>query len=153
MQRNAWLLTLSNQQTLAIAQQQVVEYLSHIDAVQVPDCHPRCDQVLLWRDHVLPILGAAGGQPHHSHLLVAAYVRNLNGRNHAERIALALAEPPAAIRVEDDCQCDPTADQLAYWQDAIRACFLHDGQPVAIVDFASIGATDANRHDELLLAS
>ena len=138
MQPNAWQLTLTNRLSLAIAQPQVVEYLSHVDAVAIPDCHERCAQVVIWRGHVLPVLGATHHQLHHEHLLVVAYVTRNGGTSRAERIALSLLRAPEALVVTDEQQCEPDTEQLAYWGDAIQSCVLKDGEPVAIVDFAAL---------------
>jgi len=140
MQRNAWQLTLSNRQPLAIAQEQMVEYLSHVDATAVPDCHERCAQVVVWRGHVLPVLGAVGQQLHHEHLMVVAYVSQENSTPKAQRIALSLLQTPEALVVTDEQQCEPSEEQQAYWGNSILACVLKQDEPVVIVDFAASGA-------------
>ncbi|MGC1510418.1 chemotaxis protein CheW [Ketobacter sp.] len=136
MQRPAWLLTLSNHNTLAIAQQQVVEYSTGLSAHHVPDCSFQCHHVVLWRNTVLPIIGIGSKNAINNvpHLLVISYVHSLgNGL-----IALSLTQPPQAINVSDQDQCSPQDEQVEYWQGAVAACFQHDENVIPIVDFGKL---------------
>jgi hypothetical protein len=141
MQRPAWLLTLSNLNTLAIAQQQVVEYSTGLPAQHVPDCSPQCHHVVLWRNTVLPLIGVDANDEINNllHLLVISYVHPLgNGL-----MALSLTQPPQAINVSDNDQCEPQDVQLQYWHGAVAACFQHEEHIIPIVDFGKLAASAA----------
>ena len=140
MQRSAWHLILENGQHLAIAQQQVLEYLHQVDAIQVPDCAQRCQQILLWRNHMVPVLGVADDVTRHSHLLVILFQ---NGP-HTDYVALALTSPPGSILVRDGDQCEAADTQTAYWQDALQCCIELENAKIALVDFAGLGNTEAS---------
>jgi len=134
-ERSAWLLHLEDGQSLAIARQQVIEYLAKVESRWVPDCHPQCSRILLWRDQVLPLLGVEKGRRgRHEHVLVIGYVDAENSTL-THRIALSLCQPPIDISVRDLDQCTPADSQTDYWRGAITACFAHQDAAVPIVDF------------------
>ena len=131
MQRCAWHLVLINQQSLAIAQEQVVEYVGASECRWVPDCSELCDHIVLWRDQVVPVLGLQHHATHCQHLLIVAYEGGL--------VALALARQPESIVVRDEDQTVAAEQQLEYWGTGILACIQLAGQPLPIVDFARLG--------------
>ena len=138
-ERGAWLLRLEDGEALAIARQQVIEYVANVVSRWVPDCHPRCSRILLWRNQVLPLLGVAkGAHSHHAHVLIIGYLDSARA-DITHRIALGLQQPPLDINVRDLDQCAPAAEQALYWRGAIAACFAHQGAAVPIVNFNQLG--------------
>jgi hypothetical protein len=134
-ERHAWLLHLEDGQPLAIARQQVVEYLADVESRRVPDCHPQCSRIVLWRGQVLPLLGAGKGKRgKHAHVLVIGYV-GAGSDDTTYRIALSLFQPPTDVSVRDSEQCEPAAALADYWRGAIAACFNYQGEAIPIVDF------------------
>lgn len=142
MQRDAWYLTLTNKQTLAIAQQQVVEYLTGVQGYVVPSAHVDCDQVILWRKQMLPLWGlsqyrSATLQPVHRHVMVISY---LDESQTAQLLAISLASAPVLVTVEEGDVCNPTDQQKTYWKQALLSCFQCQGNAVPIVNFAALEA-------------
>ncbi len=140
MQRDAWCLTLQNGHQLAIAQKQVVEYLTHVDAITVPDCNEQCQQVVLWRDKIVPLWGSekiVDGITVQRHVLVVSFASG-NELQQTELLALNLKLPPVLVQVVDEDQCAPNEEQKQYWNKALLACFQYQGCPVPIVNFSSL---------------
>ncbi len=138
-ERGAWLLRLEDGEPLAIARQQVIEYLAGVVSRRVPDCHPHCSRIVLWRNQVLPLLGVGkGAHSHHEHVLIIGYI-DATHADTTHRIALSLQQPPVDIGVRDLDQCTPAAEQAQYWRGAIAACFTHQGEAVPILDFNRLG--------------
>lgn len=135
-QRNAWHLRLEDQTALVIAQTQAIEYLSQVDAVVVPDCHPRSGQVVYWRNNIVPVLGTLNQCPSIEHLLIIAF--NDATLEYPAYMALALQSPPTAITVHDSEQCAPSATQQAYWGDALCCCIKSHDEILPIVDFSHL---------------
>lgn len=135
MQRNAWLLTLENHHTIAIAQQQVVEYLHLKDAITVPASHPRCQQVILWRDRIVPLLGTDSHPTlRHEHVLVILYRHG----DQAQYLALSLQQPPVDVVVRDADQCSADLAQQTYWHDALLCCVQTNNGKAGLVDFSKL---------------
>lgn len=155
MQRDAWCLKLSNQQTLAVAQQQVVEYLTHVSACVVPRSNPDCNQVILWRDRVVPVWGAdpiadCTVTQQHVHILVISYLESVvqdesvakdGTEPNSALLALSLTMAPVLLSVCDDDRCQPSSSQLDYWQQSILACFQYQNNPVPVIGFSQLSRT------------
>ena len=141
MQRDAWCLRLTNQQTLAVAQQQVVEYLTNVSACLVPKSNPECNQVILWRDRVLPVWGTNSSSEYsaielHSHILVISYLDNaMVGDDKPQLLALSLSMAPVLLSVCDEDQCQPSPAQSDFWKTSILACFQYQNSPVPVINF------------------
>lgn len=150
MQRDAWSLTLADGHGLAIAQQQVQEYLSNISAHIVPGCRSHCQQVVLWRKKVLPLWGAekldaARSIQVHKHVLIISYQDlNADSIGQADWIAICLSKQPQLISVSDGDQCEPSAEQEEYWKYSLLACFRYLDEIIPIVDFSRL--TPSYRH-------
>ena len=151
MQCDAWCISLSNGQLLAVAQQQVVEYLTNVNACVVPHCNPHCNQVMVWRERVLPLWGIDGNHDsaitqHHAHVLVISYRDQQSAHQQpqtepqppGELLALSLSSAPLLISVRDEDQCLPAVSQQQYWRQAILACFQHQDKPVPVINFARL---------------
>lgn len=134
MERPAWHLILENQQAIAIAQQQVVEYLHQSGSILIPDCAERCQQVLVWRNRIVPLLGACSDNTIHQHVLIILYTRH----QRAETVALALQSPPQPVVVRNQDQCEPDLIQQSYWQAALQCCVQLNQRKIALVNFANL---------------
>ena len=134
MQRHAWHLELTDGHHIAIAKNQVIEYLSNQSGFPIPDCNKLCNQVIDWRQKILPILGCTNNNNTlHQHILIIHFSSNTDQKE--TLIALSLKSPPSLIQVDDSNACKPSDDLIQYWNSAILSCFEEKGVFIPIINF------------------
>lgn len=138
---DAWLLDFGYQIPGALGIREVIQLIDANDTIKVPQCHPACQSIKLWQEHMLPVVDLAcltttrrmGGDL----LAVVAY----QSRNEAttELGALLLHAPPQRILV-DDRDAIEAPSTLAAWSPIMLACFAREQKAVPILDLHAIFA-------------
>ena len=145
MQRPAWHLALSDGHNIAISQNQVVEYLSNQTSVIIPDCQDFCNQMIIWRQRILPVLGnSASNNNQHSHILIIHF--SSVSEQKTIMMALSLISPPSLISVDDEDACQPDKALSQHWRHAILSCFNQNGKATPIIDFHHLNMAGRPAH-------
>lgn len=136
MQRNAWHLILANTKSIAIAQTQIIEYLCNQTTFIIPDCSDWCNQVISWRQRILPVMGYLNShETQHQHILI---IHHQSSESDETLMALSLSAPPIMISVDDKKHCQPNQELSQFWHHSISSCFEQDGSPVPIINFSQL---------------
>ncbi|MDH3451749.1 MAG: hypothetical protein OEN20_04960 [Gammaproteobacteria bacterium] len=138
----AWLLRADDDVTFAVAQHEMIEYLTEARVQRVPLANPYCDHLALWRDALVPILDfprllrGAGVTIQRALSIVAYQPRALRP---LEYLGIWVDAPPSRIAVGDDQACDlPQAWHDVRFAPLALSCFTHDDQPVPILNLAQL---------------
>ena len=153
----AWLLNTSSEFYLATGEHELMEVLARPRTYRIPVTPEHCRQVIIWQDHLLPLLRPAflAGvvdivceQP--TFVAVAAW-QEAPGEP-LQYGALALAEAPVSIQVDPGPAIEPPPLNGGMKQEAIRdklllSCFKHEGKPVLVIDIKTLFTTAPARFD------
>lgn len=139
----AWIMEFSNGSQAAVGDLELVHVLP-----EAPDCFPLpgrpdyCHQVFLWEHQLVPLFdpgaypdGAPPGESGAAYFGIVRYRPGGSGRPSFG--ALALQGIPRRVEVADDLAC-ALPDHLSAWWRLVISCFMHDGQPVPVLDIARI---------------
>ncbi len=136
---HAWILTDLAGQRFAVANVEMVEYLTEAHIMNVPLSPDYCPAVMHWRERLLPIVfyhrlfapGAAVSELHH--IGIVAYQRHPG--EPLLHLAVVLNQAPYRVVVTDEenealpeCYRDPVHSPL------VRAVFSLDNAPVPVLD-------------------
>lgn len=132
--RPAWLLNLGHGLFAAIGHYHLVHLLQDAACQAVPRSPPYCQHVVVWQDHVLPVMDLAlrlQGRGTAPDRLLADNVSLLGITAFQPRPdqapeygALLLAEPARRIRVSDE-QAAELPSEWAAWRHLCHSCFKH----------------------------
>lgn len=141
---NAWLLDVGAGMQVAVADNEIVEYLRSPIIRTVPLTPPYCSSVVFWRDQqMLPLFNLALlTQPQFDtnteHLGVLAY--QARPKTPLRHIGIALYAPPEKILVRDDDACSWPEYYPEFWTTLTLALFTHNGMSTPILDIAGLCA-------------
>lgn len=142
---NAWLLHTSAGFHMATGEHELVEVIAAPKAHRIPATPPHCHQVIVWREHLLPLMrpavlaGRDGGAEQPRFVAIAAF-QEAPGEP-LQYGALALAEPPASLRVEPGPASEPPSLEGVHWDDLLVSCLEYEGKPVVILDLETLFTT------------
>lgn len=134
----AWLLVPQGLPSLAVADHEVIEYLSVVEARPVPMAPLHVGAVIFWRDCIVPLMNFAvlAGQTSAatSKTVLLGYQRE--PATPLSYIAIALRESPTRVVVDDETACPLPESNAEFWQHLAKACFFHAGVAIPIIDIA-----------------
>lgn len=138
----AWLLDVGGEYRLAAPAHLVVEYLLVLEIVPVPCTPVHCPGVLLWREHLIPVVDLAPllptpGTTGQRFAIVFAW-QDAPGQP-LEYGALVVHAAPSEALVTDDMAC-ALPDDAAVFGHIANACFMHAERRVPVLDVARLFA-------------
>ena len=145
----AWLLQVSAQFQLAVAELEMVEYVIQVKAHPVATAPYYCKHVMYWRNRFIPLLDChavvyQAPAPFTGKVGVVAY--QTAPKTPLRYVGLQLYDSPATIKVEDKQAC-AISEALAHFNPAIhRACFSHNKIITPILDIQAICSVQLARY-------
>lgn len=144
---DAWLLEVSPQVRVAVGIREVLQLLDWQDAHPVPLTPGCCQQVVFWREKILPVMDLSlrlGGSATGCNLLALVAYQDIV-RQSAGLGTLMLAAPPRRISVADTqaCPCPENLKELAL------AAFEFEKNVIPILDLAKVFAINPAGRDSL----
>lgn len=139
----AWLLEFSRIQIAAVGLHELVEVLSRPKLYHVPMATPRCHEVLVWRDQILPVVnfGAVSsedaGAPTVNGAVTAIAVYQTVPGEPLRHGALELSVMPKTITVADDMAC-ALPDSSSPLNELAISCFSYENLAVPVIDLTRI---------------
>ncbi len=139
----AWLLRAADDVSVAVAQHEMIEFVTDARVRHVPLANPHCNQLALWRDTLVPVLDLPRllhgvSTAAHSALGVVAY--QTRAQQPLQYLAIWIDAPPQRIDVGDAQACELPET----WHDVrplALACFSHAGTAVPILNLANVACT------------
>jgi chemotaxis signal transduction protein len=127
----------------ALPQHTTLEIVDHPKAVRVPGAAAHALGLLEWQGRRIALIDAAAllanaparAEPPRYALVVAMQAAPGSPIEHG---AVALDTLPHSTFVDDDAWCAPPAGER--WEAASISCFMHDTEPVAVLDSAKLFA-------------
>lgn len=140
----AWLLAAGEELQLAMAQHEVMEYLSTPQLHFVPTTPVHSCNVIFWRDQIVPVvdlveLSGLGGNADHSGVAILAYQEF--SKSPLMYVGLRVSTSPISIEVNDEDVCRWPEDGPELIGDLILTAFTHDGQTVGILNTSALCST------------
>lgn len=138
----AWLLRATGNMTLAVAQHEMIEYLTQARCQRVPLANAHCEDLAVWRDRLVPVLDFArlvtGGKGAARHALsIVAY--QPRAQQPLEYLGIWTDTAPSKITVSDDQACElPPAWRDERLQKLALSCFSHEERTVPILNLANL---------------
>ena len=139
----AWLLEFSRDQVAAVGLHEIVEVLSRPKLYHVPMTTPRCHQVLVWRDEIIPVVnfGAVPGLERDDTttggaVTAIAVYQTVPGEP-LRHGALELGIMPKTVAVADNMACALPESSSPINEIAI-SCFSYENVAVPIIDLARV---------------
>lgn len=139
----AWLLEFSRNRLAAVGLHELVEVLSRPKLYHVPMANPRCHQVLVWRDEILPVVdfgaedsmdstdSATGGA-----VTAIAVYQTVPGEP-LRHGALELSVMPKTISVADNMAC-ALPDSSSFINELTISCFSYENLAVPVIDLTRV---------------
>lgn len=148
----AWLLEFSRNQIAAVGLHEIVEVLSRPKLYHVPLTDPRCHQVLVWRDEILPVVNfgadansqdneAAGGA-----VTAVAVYQTVPGEP-LRHGALELSVMPKTITVTDNMAC-ALPGSASHVKDLAISCFSYENLAVPVIDLTLVFERPPSKHGD-----
>lgn len=138
----AWLIECDDSLTIAVGEHEMTEYIQEQECYPVPGSPEHCSRVLVWQDNIVPVmdigtLNGGAGEQVKPFLCVLAYQQEPMAP--LQHLALRVSSPPQRIQVEDEQACE-FPDELisSVLRPVALSCFLHEQQPVIVVDIARL---------------
>ena len=142
----AWLLEFSRRQIAAVGLHELVEVLSRPRLYHVPMATPRCHQVLVWRDEIVPVVnfgvvpGAESDDTTTGGAVTAIAVYQTVPGEPLRHGALELSVMPKTVSVADNMACAlPDASSLI--NELAISCFSYENLAVPIIDLTRVFET------------
>ena len=137
---NAWLLSISAQQKIAVAEYQMYEYILSADTADVPLTPPHCQQMLFWQERLIPKISLGlffenKTDSDKSYVIVAYQSAPKAPIQYA---GLPIIEAPIRIIVQDETATDLPESFNENLRSATLSCFLYEDQPVPILNIAAL---------------
>lgn len=135
---NAWMLDIGAGIKVAVAENEIVEYLRSPRVYQVPMTPRHCSSIVFWRgDRMLPLFDLAmltqpGFEASADHLGVLAY--QTAPKEPIRHLGIALQAPPQRIRVSDADACDWPEDYPESWKALTLALFAREDACIPVLD-------------------
>lgn len=150
--QRAWLLDFGHGFLAAVADHEMSQIRMEPSFNKVPFSPEYCDHVAIIGKYILPVIDLAvllGGEEckreEDPEVLGVAVYQEKQGAT-LEYIGLVMAAMPQSLNVADSQAC-PLPDDIPLWQDISLSCFVHEGNPVPVLDLAhlfSAAFRDAN---------
>ena len=135
---DAWLLDFGAGLRAAIGDRELFHILYRPDSYPVPRAADHCARVISWEGRLLPLWDlkrGLGGVASETDLVAVVGYRD--GEGGTAFGALRVNTPPQRIKADDADACGLPEDG-AGWRELSRSCFTRDGQPVPVLDLASM---------------
>ena len=139
----AWLLEFTRNQIAAVGLHELVEVLSRPKLYHVPMTTPRCHQVLVWRDEILPVVNfgtVPGVEPDDTTtggaVTAIAVYQTVPGEP-LRHGALELSIMPRTVTVADNMAC-ALPDASSPINELAISCFSYENLAVPIIDLARV---------------
>lgn len=135
---DAWLLDFGAGLTAAIGDRELFHILYRPESHPVPRAADHCGQVIAWEGRLLPLWDLKrrlGGAASEAGLVAVVGFHNAKGGTAFG--ALRLSTPPQRIEADDAYACELSEAQRG-WRELSKSCFARDGQPVPVLDLASM---------------
>lgn len=140
----AWLLRAADDIAFAVAQHEMVEYLTDPRVQRVPLANPFCDRLALWRDTLIPIvdfaclLRGASATVQRALSIVAYQPGRLEPLAY---LGIWVDAPPSHVDVSDEQACElPQTWREPHLAALALACFEHKDTAVPILDIAELAS-------------
>lgn len=140
-QTRAWLLQLDEEQTIAVSNHHMAEYLLEPELIPTPVLQPYTLGMLDWRDSIIPVIDLLPflypGQSARSNIvsaIVLAY-QEMEGKP-LQYAGLGLHSIPSITTVDESQACPIPPDLL--WQTLAGSCFSFEEQSVPIVKVSEL---------------
>lgn len=137
---HAWILTDASGHSFAVANVEMVEYLTEATTLTVPFSPAHCPAVMPWREHLIPVImyhrlfspDAAPPQELH-HVGIIAYQRQPGEA--LLYLAVVLGQAPFRVVVSDEeSEALPERYQDMTYSPLVRSVFCHDKTPIPVLD-------------------
>jgi chemotaxis signal transduction protein len=108
-----------------VADHEVVEYLSLVEARPVPVTPSHAGAVIFWRDRIVPLMdfAALSGQASATTGKTVVLGYQLEPGTPLSHIAIALREAPTRLVVDDETACPLPESNAEFWNHLAKACF------------------------------
>jgi len=136
---NAWLLTVSNTQDIAVAEYQMNEYVSLTTAMEIPLAPSYCNKMVFWQERRVPLmalgilLGDDRQTQYKGYVVVACQSAP---RAPLQYVGLLVLEPPTRIAVNSQAEISIPGSVNDILQQVFISCFLHENKTVPVLDSA-----------------
>ncbi len=157
----AWLLQCSDTLTIAVSDQEMVEFIDTPLRFEVPGSPEYCSAVVLWQNDLVPIMDVAvllGNPPEEKITRVSLLTYQDKPGASLQQLAVSVVSTPQKIQVDDE-QASELPEQIisSVLMPLSLSCFSHDDKPVIILDIARLGSAEfrdiANDDQNLLVRS
>jgi chemotaxis signal transduction protein len=138
----AWLLRAAGDVTLAVAQHEMIEYLTEARVQRVPLANAHCEHLAVWRDKLVPVLDFArlfigGNGAVRRALSIVAY--QPRAQQPLAYLGIWTDTAPSRITVSDDQACELPPDWCEErLQNLALSCFAHEERTVPILNLANL---------------
>lgn len=131
----AWLLAPRGLPPVAVADHEVIEYLSLVEARPVPVTPAHAGAVIFWRDHVVPLMdfAAVDGQAGTVNNKTVVLGYQLEPGTPLSYVAMALQEAPMRLVVDDETACSLPESNTELWNYLANACFYQDSVATPVI--------------------
>lgn len=134
----AWILTDHSGHSFAVANVEMVEYLTEASPLQVPLSPGYSPAVIPWRDRLIPLvfyhrLFEPGSAATLHHIGILAYQRQPGAQ--LQHIAVELAQAPYRVVVTDEeSGALPERYRDPVYAPLVRSVFNHNESPIPVLD-------------------
>jgi hypothetical protein len=136
----AWVLMPRGLPPVAVADHEVIEYLTIAEPRPVPVTPAHAGAVIFWRDRIVPLMDftAVDGQASlvTGKTVVLGY--QLEPGTPLNYVAIALREAPTRLVVDDETVCGLPEIYAELWDRLAKACFSRDDVATPIVSIATL---------------
>ena len=139
----AWLLEFSRTQIAAVGLHELVEVLSRPKLYHIPISSPRCHQVLVWRDEILPVVnfsvepGTGSMDDLTSGAVTAIAVYQTVPGEPLRHGALELTVMPKTVSVADNMAC-ALPESSSWIAELAISCFSYENLAVPVIDLTRV---------------
>lgn len=140
---HAWILTLSPNERVAVADREMIEYILDPSVEQVPMTPESCSEVLIHRDALFPLFdlnNLLGLEPLTRKRFAGLLAYQEAPRQPLRHLAVYLYGPPARIRVSDDWVTEPPERFQGALADLVLASFSMGELTVPIINVPYLGS-------------
>ncbi len=158
-EHSAWRVVVGDGVQIAVADNEMFEYVVDPQLQSVPFTPIYCSNVMLWREQIVPVmdLSLLVSKPPSVKMpvTVAIVAYQTKPREPLEYLGLLTREPPVRVTVVDDQACDLPASDTDFWEskELALACFNCDGQPTPVVNIAHLCSERFRKSIEQSVAS
>lgn len=136
----AWLIHPLGFIPCAIAEYEIIQYLTNQMTYTLPHAALHCQKVVYWHDQLIPVMNLSiPTKIHEEHIAMLVYQTMPNMP--LQYLALAIDAPPVKITVSDQAACPLPQSNLALWEQCAKSCFLYQSIPTPILNIAALCTT------------